>query len=240
MFIGTINAVGNIPEVYFDRAATAEASTLTNYRLIVLPAIVPELRASLLLSFGLAWSLVVAGVLLGAQEGLGVIVTYALQFAYTGRVMIVTFLFILYAGISFAIVDANIAMDDHLATLGHDSCCRNRSAEICDIYALRTTRGGAWRCCGRGGCFRFWQAPFLNEALWTYCWVGLSSAVLVGLFSFRDGLYGLTGAVCLKISTDSRLADRPGRQRNGAVVALHAAARGAAVLGDWRSTSLLA
>jgi sulfonate transport system permease protein len=106
MFIGTINAVGNIPKVYFDRAATAEAGTLTKYRLIVLPAIVPELRASLLLSFGLAWSLVVAGELLGAQEGLGVIVTYALQFAYTGRVMIVTFLFILYAGISFAIVDA--------------------------------------------------------------------------------------------------------------------------------------
>lgn len=105
MFIGTINAVANIPRVYFDRAATAGAGTLMKYLLILLPAILPELRASLLLSFGLAWSLVVAGELLGAQEGLGVIVTYALQFAYTGRVMIVTFLFILYAGISFAVVE---------------------------------------------------------------------------------------------------------------------------------------
>lgn len=106
MFIGAINAVGNIPKVYFDRAATAGAGIITKYRLILLPAIVPELRSSLLLSFGLAWSLVVAGELLGAQEGLGVIVTYALQFAYTGRVMIIAFLFILYSGISFVIVEA--------------------------------------------------------------------------------------------------------------------------------------
>lgn len=106
MFIGAINAVGNIPRVYFDRAATAGAGLATQYQLIVMPAIIPELRASLLLSIGLAWSLVVAGELLGAQEGLGVIVIYALQFAYTGRVMIIAFLFILYAGVSFAIVEA--------------------------------------------------------------------------------------------------------------------------------------
>jgi hypothetical protein len=36
----------------------------------------------------------------------GVIVTYALQFAYTGRVMIIAFLFILYAGVSFALFEA--------------------------------------------------------------------------------------------------------------------------------------
>jgi ABC-type nitrate/sulfonate/bicarbonate transport system permease component len=105
MFIGTINAIGNVPAVYFDRARTAGAGIATRYRLILIPAIVPELRASLMLSIGLAWSLVVAGELLGAQEGLGVIVIYALQFAYTGRVMIIAFLFILYAGLSFAIVE---------------------------------------------------------------------------------------------------------------------------------------
>jgi hypothetical protein len=33
-------------------------------------------------------------------------VTYALQFAYTGRVMIVAFLFISYAGLSFALFEA--------------------------------------------------------------------------------------------------------------------------------------
>jgi sulfonate transport system permease protein len=106
MFIGTINAVRNVPKVYFDRAATVAASRTTVFRHVVLPAIFPEIRASFLLSFGLSWSLVVGGELLGAQSGLGVIVTYALQFAYTGRVLIIAFLFVIYAGLSFALFDA--------------------------------------------------------------------------------------------------------------------------------------
>lgn len=106
MFIGTVNAVHNVPKVYFERAATVGASRATVFRYVVLPAIFPEIRASFLLSFGLSWSLVVAGELLGAQSGLGVIVTYALQFAYTGRVLIVAILFIVYAGVSFALFDA--------------------------------------------------------------------------------------------------------------------------------------
>jgi sulfonate transport system permease protein len=106
MFIGTVNAVRNVPKVYLDRAATVGASRATVFHQVVLPAIFPEIRASFLLSFGLSWSLVVGGELLGAQSGLGVIVTYALQFAYTGRVMIVAFLFVTYAGLSFALFDA--------------------------------------------------------------------------------------------------------------------------------------
>ena len=106
MFVGTVNAVRNVPRVYLERAATVGAGRIVSFRHVVLPAIFPEIRASMLLSFGLAWSLVVAGELLGAQSGLGVIVTYALQFAYTGRVLIVAFLFVLYAGISFAAFDA--------------------------------------------------------------------------------------------------------------------------------------
>jgi sulfonate transport system permease protein len=105
MFIGTVNAVGNVPRVYLDRAATVGASRIAIFRHVILPAIFPEIRASFLLSFGLSWSLVVAGELLGAQSGLGVIVTYALQFAYTGRVMLVAFLFVIYAGLSFALFD---------------------------------------------------------------------------------------------------------------------------------------
>jgi ABC-type nitrate/sulfonate/bicarbonate transport system permease component len=37
---------------------------------------------------------------------LGVIVVYALQFAYTGRVLIVAMLFVVYAGVSFSLFDA--------------------------------------------------------------------------------------------------------------------------------------
>jgi sulfonate transport system permease protein len=106
MFIGTVNAVRNVPKVYLQRAATVGASRVAVFRRVILPAIFPEIRASFLLSFGLSWSLVVGGELLGAQSGLGVIVTYALQFAYTGRVLIVAILFIVYAGLSFALFEA--------------------------------------------------------------------------------------------------------------------------------------
>lgn len=106
MFIGTVNAVRNVAKVYLQRAATVGASRATVFRHVILPAIFPEIRASFLLSFGLSWSLVVGGELLGAQSGLGVIVTYALQFAYTGRVLIIAILFIAYAGLSFAVFDA--------------------------------------------------------------------------------------------------------------------------------------
>ena len=50
MFIGTINAVANVPEVYFDRGATVGAGRMAIFRRIVLPAIFPEIRSSLLLS----------------------------------------------------------------------------------------------------------------------------------------------------------------------------------------------
>jgi len=105
MFVGTINAVTNVPDVYFERAATVGARRGAVFWHILLPAIFPEIRSSVLLSLGLAWSLIVAGELLGAQSGLGVIVTYALQFAYTGRVLVVTFLIIFYAGVSFALFE---------------------------------------------------------------------------------------------------------------------------------------
>ncbi len=106
MFVGTVNAVTNLPAVYLDRAATVGATRVATFRYVVMPAIFPGIRSSFLLSFGLAWSLVVAGELLGAQTGLGVIVIYALQFAYTGRVLVIAILFVIYAGASFVLFDA--------------------------------------------------------------------------------------------------------------------------------------
>lgn len=105
LFVGVINAVGNIPHVYFERAQTIGASRLTTYRTVVLPAIFPELRSSVLLSLGLAWSLVLAAELLGAEKGLGVILLFAEQYAFTGRMMVIALLIVLYAGISFALFE---------------------------------------------------------------------------------------------------------------------------------------
>lgn len=103
--VGTINAVSNIPPVYFDRAATLGASRWQTYITIVVPSIFPELRSSIMLCLGLAWTLVVGGELLGADKGLGVILLYAEQFAYSGRMIVIALLFVLYAGVSYALFE---------------------------------------------------------------------------------------------------------------------------------------
>jgi ABC-type nitrate/sulfonate/bicarbonate transport system permease component len=54
----------------------------------------------------LAWTLDVAAELLGSQNGLGVIMQDALRFAYTGRVLLIGFVFVLYAGLSYYAVQA--------------------------------------------------------------------------------------------------------------------------------------
>lgn len=100
-FVGTINAVALVPEVQLARARTEGATRWQTYRWVVLPSMLPPMRATLLVVIGLGWTLDVAAEMLGAQSGLGVIMAYALRFAYTGRVILVSFVYLLYAALSF-------------------------------------------------------------------------------------------------------------------------------------------
>jgi sulfonate transport system permease protein len=104
-FAGTINAIGNIPPIYIDNARTLGATRAQIYRTVILRGIVPELRTSLILSTGVAWSSVVGAEFLGAQRGLGYVEVQAQQFALLGRMFVVAVIFLLYASISFFIVD---------------------------------------------------------------------------------------------------------------------------------------
>lgn len=104
VFTGTIGAVGNVPAVFTDRAATNGASRWTTYRRVILPGIVPAMRATLLVALGLAWTLDVAAEILGTQHGLGVMMDYSLRFAYTGRVIVVAFIYLVYAAITYYLV----------------------------------------------------------------------------------------------------------------------------------------
>jgi len=103
-FVGVINAVGLVPPVQLARARTEGATRLQTYRLVILPSIMPAMRATILVVIGLGWTLDVAAEMLGAQSGLGVIMEYALRLAYTGRVMLVSFVYLLYAAVSFYLV----------------------------------------------------------------------------------------------------------------------------------------
>jgi sulfonate transport system permease protein len=104
-FVGTINAVGNVPPIYVDYARVLGAGKLRIYRTVVLPAIFPELRSSILLSLGLGWTLVLGAEYLGAQTGLGQIIVYSEQFAYVDRMFLVALVFVLYASVSYALFD---------------------------------------------------------------------------------------------------------------------------------------
>ncbi|HZD70244.1 MAG TPA: ABC transporter permease subunit [Actinomycetes bacterium] len=104
MFTGTIGAVSIVPGVFTDRAATNGASRWATYRHVVLPAIVPAMRATVLVAIGLAWTLDVAAEILGTQRGLGVMMDYSLRFSYTGRVIVVAFIFLVYAAVTYYLV----------------------------------------------------------------------------------------------------------------------------------------
>lgn len=104
-FVGTINAVKNVPSIYIDYARVLGAPKLHLYRTVILPAIFPELRSSVLLSLGIGWTAVLGAEYLGAQTGLGQIIVYSEQFAYVDRMFLVALVFVLYASVSYAVFD---------------------------------------------------------------------------------------------------------------------------------------
>jgi sulfonate transport system permease protein len=104
-FTGTVNAVRNVSPVYVQYARTLGASRLRVYRTIILPAIFPELRSTILLSIGVAWTAVVGAEFLGAQTGLGQIIVYAKYFGYVDRMFLVGLILLVYAALTFAVFE---------------------------------------------------------------------------------------------------------------------------------------
>ena len=100
VFAGTVNAVRNLPQIYLDNARALGASRLLLTRTVVLPAIVPAMRSTVLLSLGAGWGAVLGAEYLGAQSGLGYIIVYAQQFAFLDRMFLVALLFVLYTSVS--------------------------------------------------------------------------------------------------------------------------------------------
>lgn len=104
-FTGTANAVGNVADIYVDYARTQGASRLQIYRTVLLPAMFPELRSSILLGLGTAWTAVIAAEFLGAQTGLGQIIVSAQYFGYVDRMFLVALLLLFYAAITYALFE---------------------------------------------------------------------------------------------------------------------------------------
>ena len=104
VFAGTVNAVRNIPQIYLDNARALGASRLFLTRTVVLPAIVPAMRSTVLLSLGAGWGAVLGAEYLGAQSGLGYIIVYAQQFAFLDRMFLVALLFVFYTSVSTVVL----------------------------------------------------------------------------------------------------------------------------------------
>lgn len=104
VFAGTVNAVRNVPPIFLDNARVLGASRFVVYKTIILPAILPEMRSTMLLSLGTGWGAVLGAEYLGAQSGLGYIIVYAGQFAYLDRMFLIALLFIVYTSLSFWLV----------------------------------------------------------------------------------------------------------------------------------------
>lgn len=104
-FAGIVNAVKNVPQIYIDNARSLGASRAMLYRTVVIPAILPELRGTVILSLGIAWTAVLGSEYIGAQSGLGYIVVYSEQFAYLDRMLFISLLIIVYTLISYVLFD---------------------------------------------------------------------------------------------------------------------------------------
>lgn len=104
-FTGTVNAVANVPGIYIDYARTQGAGRFQIYRDVILPAMFPELRSSILLGLGMAWTAVVAAEFLGAQTGLGQIIVYSQYFGYVDRMFLVALVLLVYAAITYALFE---------------------------------------------------------------------------------------------------------------------------------------
>ena len=103
--VGTINAVANVPNRYAEYARTLGASRREIYVRVVIPAILPELFSTVMLTLGLAWSAVIAGEYVGIDSGLGRILIFAQFMSQTGRMALVALLLLFYASLSYFLCD---------------------------------------------------------------------------------------------------------------------------------------
>lgn len=104
VYINTINAIENLPSIYYKYAKTLGAGGARYYITVVLPAIIPELTGCLKMIVGQAWALSMASEFISSQNGLGRLIVLARQRMDTGIILIVLFLYIIYTLITLQVL----------------------------------------------------------------------------------------------------------------------------------------
>lgn len=90
MVVNTFVSAGNVDPVFLRAARSLGASEQRVYRSVILPAIVPELVSGLRIGAALAFAVVVAAELLGAQSGIGRLIMLASRTLNTPVVLLGT------------------------------------------------------------------------------------------------------------------------------------------------------
>jgi sulfonate transport system permease protein len=102
-FTGVLNAVGNVPTIYTQNARVLGADPVRTYLSVVVPAIFPELQSTIMLALGSAWTAALGAEFIGAQNGLGKILTVAKYFSYIDRMFLIGILVVILATATFAL-----------------------------------------------------------------------------------------------------------------------------------------
>ncbi len=97
IFVNTVNAIRNVPGIYTKFALTLGASKREIYYHIVVPAIVPELLGGIRVIIGIVWAIGMAGEYFMAQKGLGRIMIMSEYFQFTGQMIIIVMIYIVFA-----------------------------------------------------------------------------------------------------------------------------------------------
>ncbi|HEC63712.1 MAG TPA: ABC transporter permease subunit [bacterium] len=104
--ISTITAIHNIAPFYEEQALTLGASRVQILRTVIIPGILPEILGGIQVVLGNAFALALGAEYFAAQSGLGRILHFSLIYMNTGRMMIIVFLFMVYALALFKIARA--------------------------------------------------------------------------------------------------------------------------------------
>jgi sulfonate transport system permease protein len=102
-FTGVLNAVGNVPGIYVQNSRVLGAGPVRTYLSVVVPAIFPELQSTIMLALGAAWTSALGAEFIGAQTGLGKILTVAKYFSYVDRMFLIGVVVVVLASVTFAV-----------------------------------------------------------------------------------------------------------------------------------------
>lgn len=93
VLVGTITAIGNLPASTLEYPRTLGVRGPQLWVRVVLPAILPELRGTLVFGGLVSWTSVLAGEMYGLRTGLGWMLSETLRFSLVDRMVIVALVF---------------------------------------------------------------------------------------------------------------------------------------------------